>query len=212
MAKKRKNERKKKLKSLVLLLFLTILLLSTSTYAWFTANRSVSIDAINVNVTAVSGLQISTDASEWKTLINNNDIRTPSAYTTNKNMLPTVLSPVSTAGTTTGAYLNMYKGTVAGDQANGGQMSLTSAKCPAEAAGTTGDFVAFDIFLKADEAGQVYLENGSGVTVNDGTVGTVYGGGSTGRSVGRDAAAFGDGDCDEAEDGGNPCDGVPPVV
>ena len=166
MAKKsKKNERKKKLKSLVLLLFLTILLLSTSTYAWFTANRSVSIDAINVNVTAVSGLQISTDASEWKTLINNTDIRTPAAYTTHKNQLPTILSPVSTAGTTTGAYLNMFKGTVAGDPANGGQMSLTTVACDAEAAGSNGDFVAFDIFLKADEAGTVYLENGSGVTV-----------------------------------------------
>lgn len=168
--KKRKEERKKRLKSLVLLLFLTIILLSTSTYAWFTANRSVSIDPINVNIAASSGLQISTDASEWKTLITNNDIKSPTNWEGNTNMLPSTLAPVSTAGKTSGRFMSFYKGVVAGDANNGGAMSLTASACPAETKGTTGDYIAFDIYLKVDEAtgADIFLENGSGVTVTTG--------------------------------------------
>ena len=77
MTKKERKERKKRLKSLILLLFLTIVLLTTSTYAWFTANRSVSIDPIDVYIAASSGLLISTDAADWKTIISNEDITSP---------------------------------------------------------------------------------------------------------------------------------------
>ena len=165
----KRKEKKKKLKSLVLLLFLTIVLLSTSTYAWFTANRSVTIDPINVRIAASSGLQISTDATEWKTLISNTDITTPTNWSGNTNQLPSQLAPVSTNGSVTSGYLNFYKGTVEGIKtgADAGKLALTAVKSPAEAKGTTGDFIAFDIFLKVDdEAGaDIYLENGSGVKV-----------------------------------------------
>ena len=166
----KKKEKRNRLKSLVLLLFLTIVLLSTSTYAWFTANRSVSIDPINVQIAASSGLQISTNASDWKTLITNTDISSPTGYSGHKNQLPSELAPVSTVGSVTNGYMNFYKGVVEGDQDNGGAMSLTATKTPDEAAGTTGDFIAFDIFLKVDDAAgaDIYLTNGSGVTVTSG--------------------------------------------
>jgi len=176
MEKKKKDENKKKrLRSLILLLFLTVLMLSTSTYAWFTANRSVSIDPINVHIAASTGLQISTDANEWKTIISNDDIKNATAYTTNKNMLPSELAPVSTSGGVTNGLLNFYKGTVKGDSAQGGALALTAVKSPAEAKytagvteGTSPDFVAFDIFLKVDEASKVYLDRGSGVVNQSG--------------------------------------------
>ncbi len=166
--KERKNERKKRLKSLILLLFLTIILLSTSTYAWFTSNRTVTIDPINVNVAAASGLQISTDATEWKALINNNDITTPQNWSANVNQFPSELAPVSTVGDTNGQFLKFFKGVVEGDANNGGAMSLTATATPEETKGTNGDFIAFDIFLKVDDAATVYLDNGSGVTVTSG--------------------------------------------
>ena len=50
-------------------------------------------------VAATSGLQISTDAENWKTLITNTDI-TGASWTGNKNMLPSELAPVSTGGET----------------------------------------------------------------------------------------------------------------
>ena len=170
MAKSKKKERRNKLKSLVLLLFLTIVLLTTSTYAWFTANRTVSIDPIEVNIAATSGLQISTNATEWKTLITNDDIVNVTGYTGHVNMVPGELAPVSTTGETASGFMKFFKGVVAGDENNGGAMSLTAGACPAEAAGTTGDYIAFDIFLKVDDAAgaDIYLTNGSGVTVTSG--------------------------------------------
>lgn len=41
-------------------------ILSTSTYAWFTANKTVTINDITVNVAAMNGLQIFVDAINWK--------------------------------------------------------------------------------------------------------------------------------------------------
>ncbi len=183
MTKKKRNERKKKLKSLILLLFLTIVLLTTSTYAWFTSNRSVTIDPIDVYIAASSGLLISTDAADWKTVISNEDITNPGGYTNHKNMLPWDLTPVSTAGNVTGGYMDFFKGTVEANVNDGNAMSLTAEATPAEKSyvytlnGTTrtyptladGEkapmFVAFDIFLRNDDTNNavVYLTNGSGV-------------------------------------------------
>lgn len=170
MTKKKDENRKKRLKSLILLLFLTVLMLSTSTYAWFTANRSVSLEAINVHIAASTGLQISADANEWKTILSNDDLKNAPAYSTQKNMLPTELNPVSTDGTVTSGLLKFFKGTVEGDSNNNGALSLTTGAALTEAkyipgvtAGDSPDFVAFDIFLKLDETSTVYLDRGSGV-------------------------------------------------
>lgn len=171
MEKKKKNK-KRKLGSLLLLLFLTVVMLATSTYAWFTANKTVTISDINVYVATSSGLQISTNATDWKTLILNDDIT--AGYTLqdggntldDKNQFPTELSPVSTVGTANAGLLNMYKGTVAADMADGGTFKLTATK-ETETKGTTGAFIAFDIFLKTEKAEDLYLQNGSGVTVTD---------------------------------------------
>lgn len=168
MAKKSQKKKKKNFSGLLLLLFLSVVLLTTSTYAWFTANKTVSISDINVNVEAKGGIQISTDATSWKTLISNADIT--AGYTVegvaDKNMLPTLLNAVSADGATTGGYLNMWKGTVGNDDS--GDFILTAAASE-EKKGTTGDFVAFDIFLRTDSAGPLYLEKGSGTDVTSGS-------------------------------------------
>lgn len=177
MSKKKKNK-KKRLDSLILLLFLTVVLLTTATYAWFTSNRNVTIDDIDVNVAAASGLQISTDALNWKTIVSNNDIIT--GYTvsdpagvgspvadTNVFTLQDgkdLLAPVSTIGTVSNGKLQMYKGTV--EAAPGtGVLSLSSVVSPETSA--DGDFIAFDVFLKVDQPGPVYLDVGSGVVGAD---------------------------------------------
>ena len=71
-----KNSRNKKgFRSLVLLLFLTIIMFGTSTYAWFTANRVVTINSLDVHVEAGNGIQVSTDAASWKSVLTNADIK-----------------------------------------------------------------------------------------------------------------------------------------
>ena len=173
MSSRKKNGRKKrKLGSLLLLLFLTIILLATSTYAWFTSNRSVTIDAIDVTVSTSSGIQISTDANSWKTLITNTDITNGYVFDENtanelrgENMFNLgSLVPVSTAGAVSNGKLTMFKGVI-DDKNEDGVLGLTATVSPEAKSTTVGDFIAFDIFLKLDQPGTVYLDAGSGTVV-----------------------------------------------
>ena len=164
---KTSKRRQKTSRNLILLLLISIIMLGTSTYAWFTANKVVTINSIDVKVEASNGLQISTDANKWKSIITNVDIA--SGYTDHKNQLPSYVTAVSTDGTvdSTKAQLKMYKGTVATDQATGNYTLTTSLEN--EAAGSTGNFVAFDVFLRVDSAKTIYLTSQSNVYAKEGT-------------------------------------------
>lgn len=168
--KKKEKDKKRKMGSLLLLLFLTIILLSTSTYAWFTSNKTVRIEDINVNVGAEGGIQISTDASNWKTVIANTDITT-SAYSGHTNQFSGSLKPVSTiAAVNSNHKLDMYLGTVDSDEddeTEAGRFELTTELLSeAQANVTDAKFIAFDVFLKLDTAANVYLQIGSGTVAN----------------------------------------------
>lgn len=164
---KSKKQKKNKLSGLLLLLLLTIICFGVSTYAWFTSNETVRVDNIEVNVATASGIQISTDAVNWKTLISNTDITT--GYVGDDNQLPTTaanayMTNVSTAGNLlSNGHLDMYKGAV---KANAEGVFEFTAEADRESKGTTGDFVAFDIFLKLDEteAKPIYFTTSTGVT------------------------------------------------
>lgn len=184
MSKKSKEE-KKNLKSSLLILLLIAILLIASTYAWFTANRTVTISSLEVNVQASNGLQISTDAEDWKAIITSDDITT-GAYIGNTNKIPVSMAPVSTDGTVTGGNMNMFYGVMAPD--DGGRYALTATQ---ETDSTTDKYIVFDIFLKADEDMDLTLTADSSVTatgtdkglqnasrvafINEGTVATTAG-------------------------------------
>ena len=165
--KKKKNQKKKeRRKSLILLLFLTIIMFGTSTYAWFTANRQVTINSIDVNVASTGGIQISTNAANWKSVVTTADITT-GAYDDNVNQLPQAMGAVSTDGTVANGRLNMYR-SVIGNTALEGAYSIQTI-LESDAKGTTGNYIAFDVFLKVDEDQLVYLTNGSHVDNTDDT-------------------------------------------
>lgn len=111
-SRKEKNENKKRrLLLLILLLCFTVMLTGISSYAWFTSNRIVSVNDLQVNVTAINGLEISADAIEWGTKINKDDLI--ASETNNNNQLPSVLSNVSSAGDVDAdGNLRMYYGLV----------------------------------------------------------------------------------------------------
>ena len=165
MKKNKKENKKKKLRTLILLLFLTITMFGTSTYAWFTANRMVTINSLNVHVEASNGLQISTDASSWKSVITNADI-TDNAYSGNTNMVPASVTAVSTDGAVTASTgrLTMYKSIIGNDATTGAYNIKTQVDT--ETAGTTGNFIAFDVFLRVDEDKTIYMTDGSNVIAN----------------------------------------------
>lgn len=174
MAKKNKKNKKNKLSSLILLLFLTVVMLSTATYAWFTSNRTVSIENIDVQVATSSGIQISADGINWKTTLTANDIMPdangPAQYTTNTNQFPGSLTPVSTDGSVTSGKMNMFYGVVAANKADSGKFYVSASK-QTDTKGQTGYYIAFDFFIRLDESSKVYISPGSGVRWNgqDGT-------------------------------------------
>ena len=91
MEKKRKN----RLFYLLLLLFITSISLSVSSYAWFTSNRLVKVDLLNVSVKAQGGIEISVDGSNWKSSVSADDITNArSNYPSSVNQIPSVLEPV----------------------------------------------------------------------------------------------------------------------
>ena len=172
-----KNQKKKQRKRRSLLLALLMIgftgaILTTSTYAWFTANKTVSVSSIDVTVATSNGLQISTDAINWKTIIANADITgvKTTTYTGAVNQLPTgaeTLSPVSSAleiDATTG-FMKMFTGTI---ESNAAGTQILTAQQSTEVNGTSGDFVAFDLFFQVNDTTPIYLSNGSNVVVKEG--------------------------------------------
>lgn len=162
----KKSKRKSDLRSSIILLLILLLLLISSTYAWFTANQTVTISQFDVTIEAANGLQISANGTEWKAILANADLAhdATNAYSGNVNQIPTSMVPVSTVGATNAnGQLLMYNGTVAANDA--GTYALT-AKLDEDKAGTTGDYIAFDIFLKVDKATDLELTNASSVVMN----------------------------------------------
>lgn len=140
---------------LLIIFALTGILLIGSTYAWFTANRIVSVDALNVNVQAEGGIEISVDGTNWKTIVKQDEIEgATSTYATNDNQMPDKLEPVSTGGGTSNGLLNMYYGLITSNES--GEYIITSTRS-IEKRGDEGKFMAFDLFFKVDSGGDAYF-------------------------------------------------------
>lgn len=171
MSKRTDEKRRKRITGLLLLLLLTITMLATTTYAWFTANKTVTISSLDVHVETSSGIQISTNAVDWKTIITDTDIKN-GAYTGNFNQLPSTLTAVSTIGAVDNASqmgrMKMYAGVVEANETTG-NFEFTAEEITTEAAGESGSYIAFDVFLKVDTTSQVYFGSGTGVTAKTGT-------------------------------------------
>ena len=173
---KRNSKKRKKSKKIfiaILMILFTGVILTASTYAWFTANKTVTVSQIDVNVTTSEGLQISADAVNWKTVISNDDI-TGVTYEGSTNQLPgqtASIKPTSTVGeidTATG-FMKMFVGDVTSNAS--GDYILTATQSIETKSTTTGDFVVFDLFFQTNAAASVYLTSNSTV----GSVGTATG-------------------------------------
>ena len=161
--KEESNDGRKKILTAFLMLIVTAISLTTASYAWFTENTTVTVDSIDVNVSAANGIQVSVDAVNWKANITTAEI-TGSAYQGNTNQLPSQIVPVSTIGevdTATG-FMKMYKGSIEADASTAHGYKIVASRST-EQAGTLGDFIAFDLFLLATQPTTVYLTTTSDV-------------------------------------------------
>lgn len=159
---KYQRKRKRRLKLLLILILLTGLMLTVSTYAWFTANRIVSVNSLNVKIDSQGGIEISVDGLNWKTIVNEDELKGAiNTYETSLNQLPDSIVPTSTVGTVNSGFMNMYRGiTTSNDD---GEYILTTKKSN-ETLGNEGDYLAFDIFFKVDKTQPAYLTPNSKVT------------------------------------------------
>lgn len=143
----------------IVILIMLIVLLVTSTYAWFTTNKNVAVTGMNVEVQTSGNIEISADAINWKTSISKTDlletVRTTYANATNQIPSEGIL-PMSTSGIVRGGKLDMFFGQVSVNRQRDEYM-LTATK-ETEAQGSTGKFIAFDVFFKVAKTATVYLE------------------------------------------------------
>lgn len=163
----KKKQKKTSLKSAILLLLLMALLLITSSYAWFTANQTVTVSTLQVNVKAANGLQISADAQNWKTVLKAEDLTAAAAsYADLVNQLPsTDLEPVSTVGNVSAGKMDIFYGVAEAskDPTKNGEYYL-SATQQTDTTGVQGRYIAFDLFLKVDQDTTIYMTENSKVT------------------------------------------------
>lgn len=171
----KKSKRRADVKSSILVLLLIAILLIASTYAWFTANTTVTISTLDVNVRAENGLQISSDGTHWKTILQNSDIDPTgdlgTDYAGNVNQIPTVMEPVSSVGEmATDGTMNMFYGTVTSNGTTGDLELKAVKETDTQGVGeTAGKYIAFDTFLKVDETSQLTLTATSNVIAKAGT-------------------------------------------
>jgi len=142
MENNQRNSRKR-LNSLILLVAFTAVMLIVSTYAWFSAQKNVSLSGLKGIVKVAEGLEISLDAYHWSQEVDFEDYTQEElkkmygvtsagevtehtrdggdldASDVEHNIIPTELLPVSTTGKSNDGIgltdMNMYRGVVSTD-------------------------------------------------------------------------------------------------
>ncbi len=148
--------KKKKVIISFLMLLITGIALTTAAYAWFTANTKVELGGLDVNVQASDGIQVSVNGTKWLSTLTTADLKA-AAYEGSTNQFPTTLTPVSTIGSTTSGIFDMYYGKLN----DNGTIDLTKET---DTQGTTGKYIAFDLFIRATSAKDIVLLDTSAVS------------------------------------------------
>ena len=149
--------KKRRILLALIMLIISGVSLTTATYAWFTANRAVTVEEIDVKASASGGIQISADAKTWSnevTLANLRDTELTDNY------IPTeALKPVTTVGVngTTGKF-DFFLGEL--DDA-GTKVSLEPT--------TDADknYIAFDLYFYSATAQKIEFNAGTDVVAKN---------------------------------------------
>lgn len=170
--RKEENYGRKKILAAFLMLMITAIALTTASYAWFTENTTITVASLNVTVGASNGIQVSSNATAWKRVLENTDLTT-NAYIGNTNIIPTELSAVSTGKTLTSGKLNFFKGQLTEGCTTSclvaPPIAEPTASATVAAASLTGDFIAFDMFIQASQAETLKLTAASDIIATGGT-------------------------------------------
>lgn len=171
------NKRKKRLLVALIMLVITGIALTTATYAWFSANRVVTTTGIDVKVTAATGISISANALDFGKTIDMSDVISFAKERGENStlQLPEELNPVSTSGITGSNTEFIFSRGELGDVEDVVylQDSVTSKAFTKDSEGnptnyTGGDYIAFDIYIKASQALTLKMANTTAITAYDG--------------------------------------------
>ncbi len=151
--------KKRRILLALIMLIISGISLTTATYAWFTSNRAVKVDEIDISAQASGGIQISADALTWSNQVTLEQLKAEAT-----TYIPTTsLMPVTTVGVNggTGAF-DFYIGELndAGDK-----VTLTK---------TTDDenkYVSFDLYFYSATPQTVIFDAGTQVAVKNVTGG-----------------------------------------
>lgn len=160
----KQNMRKKALLPAVAMVLAAVIALSGVTYAWFTTGNTASVTGLDVNIQTANGIQVSLDASAWKSIITAENIRDSitrvgGTYSGSANQYPTgEIAPVSSAGNVVDGKLQMFYGEIAKD-------GTLLSKAEAEEERTSGgNFLAFDLFFKSSSKQTLTLNIGDALS------------------------------------------------
>ena len=160
MKKQEKNRRKK----ILIPLFFSSFLLMTTTFAWFSANRMVSIDSLNVHVQTDGGLEVSTNAIDWKQVVTVQDIMgAREKYAGSVNQLPYRMNPVSSGGNISDGKLELFVGNATNSEDDFILVADRSIETESFGEDSTGNFIAFDVFFRVNSSKELYLDGSSKV-------------------------------------------------
>ena len=161
--------KKRRILLALIMLIITGISLTTATYAWFTANRAVSVEEIDVKASASGGIQISADAKSWSNEVTLAQLKNvnPEADITLDNHFPetATMQPVTTIGTNgqTGKFV-FFSGELndAGDQVKTAAIDDTSKL-----------YAAFDLYFYSIKPQKIEFNEGTGVIAKGVGGGTV---------------------------------------
>lgn len=144
--------KKRRILLALIMLIISGVSLTTATYAWFTANRKVSVEEIDVKAQASGGIQISADAETWS-----NEVTIEQLRAIGTNIIPTTaLKPVTTIGvngTETGKF-KFFTGLL---HDNGSDVKLT------EVADSDNNYVAFDLYFYSAQAQKIKFNDATNI-------------------------------------------------
>ena len=154
--KEMEEQKKRKRKQLLLILLLFLFgILGTVTYAWFSSDTKLYIDAMDIHIETMSGIQVSTNAINWSNNVTKDDIIDAiKTYPNATNQLPETLAGCSTDGGMSNTGLNMFYGSTREVRDQGFYLTAykqTEINCVGDEECAGKHYIAFDLFVLLNE-------------------------------------------------------------
>lgn len=150
--------KKRRILLALIMLIISGISLTTATYAWFTANREVYVENMNVKATASGGIQISADAVSWSNEVSFEKLEAIESNVLPENNAGKSLMPLTTIGSQTTGQFDFYLGEL---DAAGSKVKLTK-----ETESSSNNMLAFDLYFYSASDQTIIFDDTTKVTAN----------------------------------------------